>query len=119
MTHVHIINALEVTILYVILLKMKDSCGAAAEPLTENGEDGWFGRFGENPPLPSLEGMLQRRGLSDLYSHPFRLGFGTDMHKASPYSRNRPFGVVEIPLKAGLVPPERQKANFQFSTFNL
>lgn len=75
MTHVHIINALEVTILYVILLKMKDSCGAAAEPLTENGEDGWFGRFGETPPLPSLEGMLQRRGLSDLYSHPFTVWF--------------------------------------------
>lgn len=75
MTHIHIINALEVTILYVILLKMKDSCGAAAEPLTENGEDGWFGRFGETPPLPSLEGMLQRRGLSDLYSHPFTVQY--------------------------------------------
>ena len=42
------------------------------------------------------------------------------MHKASPYSRNRSFGVVEIPLRVRvLCPPERQKANFKSSIFNL
>ena len=73
MTHVHIINALEVTILYVILLKMKDSCGAAAEPLTENGEDGRFGQFGETPPLPLPRGDVSTEGfirfiLSSVYN---------------------------------------------------
>ena len=44
--------------------------------------------------------------------------FGTDMHKASPYGCNRPFGVVEItPEGAGIVLTRMPKG--QFSIFNL